>query len=488
MPVNTQHPDYRDKLAKWTRCRDAFAGQDAVKAKRETYLPRLGGQDIGDSVYDAYLYRAQFFNATAPTVVALTGAVFQKPMSTDKIPQSVMDMMEDVTLSGTSLEMFARELVGQVVSPGRAGILVDFPVDGGDRPYWNLYRAESIVNWRGVIVNGQTIATMVVLKEVEERIDPADRFTVTVHDQYRVLQLIGGIYTVEIWRENPTKGGKEAFVLVDTFYPTRRGASLDFIPFVFVGPENITDHVSDPPLIGLVDLNFAHYLTMADLKWGEHFTALPTPVITGASTDVKVHIGSTEALILDNPQADAKFLEFAGTGLGSLRTSEMETRKMMASIGARLLENPGPAMTATEASITHSGETASLVNISKSCSAALSRAVQWTIWWTSTETKVPTDALVKLSTDFAAVKLTPDALAKLMLAWQGGAISFETFFYNCQEGGIYPPDTTLADEKARLDSEAEEARKLAEEEMKRTAALGGNTLPPIDDGGGPPPE
>lgn len=482
MPVNTVHPDYNDKLAKWVRCRDAFAGQDAVKAKREDYLPRLGGQDIGNSVYDAYLYRAQFFNATAPTVVALTGAVFQKPMSTDNVPEAVMDMMEDVTLSGTSLEMFARELVGQIVSPGRAGILVDYPAEGGTRPHWSLYRAESIVNWRGVTIKGQTIATMVVLKEVEERVDPADIFAVTLHTQYRVLRLVGGIYQVEIWRENPTKGAKDAFVQVDTLYPTRRGASLDFIPFVFVGPENITDHVSDPPLLSLVDLNFAHYLTLADLKWGEHFTALPTPVVSGASTETTVHIGSTEALILDNPQAKAYFLEFAGTGLGSLRTSEMETRKMMASIGARLMENPGPAMTATEASITHSGETASLVNISKSCSAALSRAIQWTIWWTSTMTQVPSDALVKLSTDFAAVKLTPDALAKLMLAWQGGAISFETFFYNCQEGGIYPPDTTLDEEKARLDSEAAEARKQAEDEMKRQAELGGN-LPPIDDGG-----
>jgi len=480
MPVDTRHPDFANHEAKWQRCRDTFEGQDAVKGARTVYLPRLGGQEPSDdSVYDAYLQRAQYFNAVAPTVVALTGAVFQKNFSIDNVPESVSgDIFEDVTMSGDSLEMFARSLVGQVIHPGRAGVLVDLPVEGGLRPLWSIYRAEQIVNWRGRVVKGQTISSLVVLKETDEEVDPADEFVVKLKTRYRVLQLIDDTYTVSLYTELANK--KNEFILSDRFTPTRRGLTMDFIPFVFVGPEGITDHVSDPPLLALVDLNIQHFMTMADLKWGEHFTALPTPVISGTSTDAKVHIGSTEALIMENPAAKAYFLEFAGTGLGSLRESEKETRNMMASIGARLMENTGPEQTAEEARIQHSGETASLVNIAKSCSAALSRAVQWTIWWMSTETVVPTDAAVKLSTDFLPVKMTPDELAKLMLAWQGGAISFETFFHNCQEGGIYPPDTTLEVEKQRLDTEKEAAQAEADEALRKQAELNGG-LDPIDD-------
>ena len=41
MPVNSLHPDYEVMLPSWTRARDVLAGEDAVKAAGEKYLPRL---------------------------------------------------------------------------------------------------------------------------------------------------------------------------------------------------------------------------------------------------------------------------------------------------------------------------------------------------------------------------------------------------------------------------------------------------------------
>ena len=42
MPVNTIHPEYEAMIQAWTRARDVLAGEDAVKAAGERYLPRLG--------------------------------------------------------------------------------------------------------------------------------------------------------------------------------------------------------------------------------------------------------------------------------------------------------------------------------------------------------------------------------------------------------------------------------------------------------------
>ena len=54
--------------------RDAVAGEDVVKARGETYLPRLTGQEA----YRGYVLRALFFGATGRTLQGLLGAVMRK--------------------------------------------------------------------------------------------------------------------------------------------------------------------------------------------------------------------------------------------------------------------------------------------------------------------------------------------------------------------------------------------------------------------------
>jgi hypothetical protein len=77
MPAQSTHPDYDANQAAWLRARDVIAGEDAVKAAGETYLPRLDSQ--ADDEYLAYKTRASFFNASVRTAdgypCRLTGIV-----------------------------------------------------------------------------------------------------------------------------------------------------------------------------------------------------------------------------------------------------------------------------------------------------------------------------------------------------------------------------------------------------------------------------
>ena len=41
MPVDTPRKEQSAAIGRWTRCRDIADGADAVKAKREDYLPRV---------------------------------------------------------------------------------------------------------------------------------------------------------------------------------------------------------------------------------------------------------------------------------------------------------------------------------------------------------------------------------------------------------------------------------------------------------------
>ena len=66
MAVNSTHPDYDVNAPAWSRARDVLAGEDAVKAAGEKYLPRLDSQS--EEEYAAYKARASFFGATARTL------------------------------------------------------------------------------------------------------------------------------------------------------------------------------------------------------------------------------------------------------------------------------------------------------------------------------------------------------------------------------------------------------------------------------------
>ena len=141
MPINSTHPLYKSNIGRWTKCRDAFEGSDAIKAKGVEYLPRLSG--MTDAEYDAYKTRALFYGMTAKTVSALTG------MATAREPQlKFSDDMSIYFQDGRGLQFL--ETFGQTLSElilmGRIAHLVDAPMDGGD-PYISLYSAESIINW-----------------------------------------------------------------------------------------------------------------------------------------------------------------------------------------------------------------------------------------------------------------------------------------------------------------------------------------------------
>ena len=76
MAANSTHPDYDSKKAEWSRARDVLAGEDAVKAAGEKYLPKLDSQS--EEEYAAYKGRASFFGASARTLEEYLDLVFRR--------------------------------------------------------------------------------------------------------------------------------------------------------------------------------------------------------------------------------------------------------------------------------------------------------------------------------------------------------------------------------------------------------------------------
>ena len=479
-----KHLEYSIELPNWTRCRDAAEGQQRIHAKRGDYLPRLSTMD--ESEYLLYLRRALFFNATARTATGLTGAVMRKPTLVE-YPESMVDELEEIGCGEESVRDLIARTVHQQLLVGRVGHLVDAAPENSDAdldPFVAEYGAESIWNWRQEVIAGRKQLVLVVLHEKQEV--PANsqmKFETDVRDRWRVLRLgndpaiIRGqsavtsedgqlvrrqesdqlaegfqasdletlFYFQELWVRALDGDGKETdtLILEEVIVPRKSAGRLwEEIPFAFTNAATVEPEVGKPPLIDLVDVNLSHYMNSADLEWGRHFTALPTPWIAGGDPKEEVRIGSTIAWIIPEPTAKVGMLEFTGAGLGHLQQGMEHKEKMMAVLGSRLLEDQKAGVEAAAAiKLRLTGDGATLTAISMTASESWTSLLAWIWEWTNVGD--PPDVAVTVNSDFNPARLPPDEMAALMLALQAGRIDFPTWYYNLERGDMLPPGTSI---------------------------------------------
>lgn len=443
-----RHQEYSEYIEQWTRCRDAYSGSDAIKGKREAYLPKL---DVhlrgtkGDERYNAYIRRAYFYNATKRTVVGLAGLIHQTAPS---IAAPEEPWLDDVTLTGISAQLQALLSTEEVILVGRAGMLVDMTQEVPSRPFWVPYVAENIVNWRVEYALGKPYLSLVVLRECVYEAVEGDPFGTVEVEQYRALSLRDGVYVQNVWRKESSD-----WVMGPDIIPERKGKPLTFIPFTFMGPTSSSPCVEAPPVMDLVDLNISHYQTTANLEHGLGFLGTPALVLIGAvnSEGKPIEYGASAAITLPMG-GDAKVLQASGEMMGALERAEERKRKLLSVLGAKLLEEqPGAPETATAVSMRHSGEHASLKTVAQAVEYAFTWLLKVSLWWLGTEA-APQDveANFELNKDFFSSALGPEDIKALVLLLQANAISFETFWKEFTEGGHGRPGVSAEEEQAAI--------------------------------------
>lgn len=427
MPVSTPHPDYTRSFKRWQFVRDAVAGQDAIKRRGTAYLPATFAEDTKDAAgnivapadmvrYRQYIERAYFMGVTGRTKEALTGMVFRKPPAPD-LPPAVEAMLENIDGAGQSLEQLSKALIGELMTTGRYGLLVDYPqapenADSeterrmGLRPTVAAYPAESIINWRFEGVNGRKLLTLVVL--AEEVDDATDEFAHDTEAVYRVLRLREGVYTQALYDES----GAE---ITDEYAPRMAGgATFDHIPFHVAGA---TDNYPEPdiaPLYDMAVLNIAHYQSTAELKENQFFSAQGTlhlDVGTMSTEDFQmlnpngVTIGRRNGLVTMGG-GSATLLQGDSRQRDILDTMAHEEAQMVA-IGARLVQRGGQAETAEAARLNASAEASTLDNLVNNASECIEAALEDVARFVGAE---PENVLYRLNKSFWESSLTAQDL------------------------------------------------------------------------------
>lgn len=458
--VRTQHPDYAVAVNSWKRCRDAAEGEKAVHAAREEYLPKLAEEKEAD--YLKRLKRTPFFNATWRTISGLSGMLFKKS-ATVEVPSSVLPLLDDCDMAGTSLMVFVKSLVRESLEVGRSGVLVDYTQAGkgpltvaqaqamGLRPFLQKYPAESIINWKTAKTNGSVVLSMVVLQESEPV--GGNEFSHETEPRYRVLDIAEGKYRQRIFRINDKDEDEQ---VGEDFFPLMNGSPMTSIPFMFVGADHSGPEVEAPPMIDLVDMNLHHFSVSADYEHGCHFSGLPTLFISGYSPsldpgkpDQTIYIGGPTANCLPSPDAKAYIVQ-TSRGFDDLRTNLEDKKAQMAILGARMLESQKKAAETSDTVAQHrKGEESMLSNIGETISSSITRALLWLTEWAGADSSA---VKYELSKDFSATGMTAQELTAMVGAWQAGmpGYSDQNVFDQLQARGVIEEEVLFEEEQSRI--------------------------------------
>ena len=455
MAVNEKHPEYLKNLTKWQLMRDALAGEVA----KEKYVPKLSDQEAEE--YSAYVGRAEFYNATARTQVALTGLLFAKPPKVE-LPEALKTIGENISLDDDTLEALAKNIADECLSVGRCGVLVDLPsVEKADyskleaerlnlRAYATLYKAENIINWKTTKINGSNVTSLVVLAETYAE-PTQDDFVDKIKTRYRVLELHEGYYRQRVFSE--TKAGN--FEVVSEIYPSANGQKLEYLPFTFFNVNDLKTSVEKPPLLDLAKVNISHFRSEVDLEHGTHFTALPTPYVTGyqGESSEKLKIGSTAVWVINDPSAKVGFLEFSGAGLSTLENRIAVKEKRMSILGARLLLDEKKTAEATETlQMRKSGENAVLTSVASTISEGIVSFLKDVAFF---ENIAGENLIYEINTDYNLTMIEPQLLAQIIAGIQSGDIPNEVLYDALLKGELMPKTIqSYEDYQAKLEQAA----------------------------------
>lgn len=455
MAVNAKHPEYSKNLIKWQLMRDALAGEVA----KEKYVPKLSDQE--EDEYSAYVGRAEFYNATARTQVALTGLLFAKPPKVE-LPEALKTIGENISLDDDTLEALAKNIADECLSVGRCGVLVDLPsVEKADyskleaerlnlRAYATLYKAENIINWKTTKINGSNVTSLVVLAETYAE-PTQDEFVDKIKTRYRVLDLHEGYYRQRVFSE--TKAGN--FEVVSEIYPSANERKLEYLPFTFFNVNDLKTAVEKPPLLDLAKVNISHFRSEVDLEHGTHFTALPTPYVTGyqGESSEKLKIGSTAVWVINDPSAKVGFLEFSGAGLSTLENRIAVKEKRMSILGARLLLDEKKTAEATETlQMRKSGENAVLTSVASTISEGIVSFLKDIAFF---ENIASENLIYEINTDYNLAMIEPQLLAQIIAGIQSGNIPNEVLYDALLKGELMPKTIqSYEDYQAKLEQAA----------------------------------
>lgn len=438
------HPDYTYWAEYWEIIRDAEVGEVEIKRKAQKYLPKLPSHDAQQ--YKSYLQRAVFFNMTSRTLNALYGTVFNRAPKVSGFDPKLTEAARKIAKDGTSLHLLAKTTVKEVLAVGRYGLLVDAKTEENRKPFITSYTAENILDWTMDDINGEHQLARVVLREIYyDRSEPWQPYQYRA--RFRVLSLADGVYRQFIYEGEAGAMSRMPDIDAEPDYvitPTVRGDTLDYIPFVCVGPFTNHPDVAKPPMLDIVTLNLSHYLSYAQLEQGRFYTGAPIYTVQSGSrgndSDTGEYIVGPDVVWELGTGEEAKILEFNGQGLRFLENALGDKEAQISAIGGRLM--PGNSRGAAESdnslALKERNEQTMLLNIADTVDEALTRILRWWADWSNVPKDKVKQILFELNRDFMMKNIGAREFRAIQQMYENGIIPVDVVFEYLRKAEVIP--------------------------------------------------
>lgn len=439
MSVSQKHPDITSaRLTEWTKVEAASHGEEFVKQRGETFLPKPLGfnqqQDGGAAMYNAYLSRAQFPEWFEPTVSAMVGMIHDRNIAIempDRLKGILGKTPKGSSGRGVQVEEFHRMITRGLLIYGRYGVLAEAPQSGGE-PFLVGHKGHCVINW--------DLDFFVLDESQQVRKD----FIWSLEPMYRVLRLVDGRYEQELWSTagNRLVQNAESPIAVSA----TGGAQLDFVPFYVGNAKEMTADIETPPLFGVATHALATYQLSADHRYQLYMSGQETLVAingqppTSVGAGVVHHMTGSDELMPD--------LKYVGPDCKGIEAHEraMDINKSQAAIaGARMLaQDKGTSQESGDARrLRFASETANILTVARTSCSLLESGLKAAAIMSGLN---PDDVSVECPTDLLDRTLSAQEAKALFEIYEGGGMSFETYYHNLQQGG-WARDSIDADEE-----------------------------------------
>ena len=191
-----------------------------------------------------------------------------------------------------------------------------------------------------------------------------------------------------------------------------------------------------------------------DLRWGLHWSALPTLIAFGELEDengkkVALTVGAGSSNHIGDTEARVELLEFTGAGLSTIKAAVDDLIATMGNIGASMLQDNSKGVKAAEtARIEQGGKSATLSTIAQSVENGITSLLTLIAGWYG----IAGETKYELNKDFIDSSITPQELTSYLQAYQSDAISLDTFLNLLFRGELLPKGTTVEDEKLLIEA------------------------------------
>jgi hypothetical protein len=432
--LSTKNPYYIQRETDWIMMRDAYGGERYVKDKGEQYLPPTGSQrqdgmgfnQPGWQAYQAYRTRAVYHELVKPSLMAMLGVMHRKPPDVE-LPAKLDGMRNRATFNGEGLPWLLQKVNEQQMLMGRYGLFLDVAsgdvAKAGQLPYIIGYNAETIINWDSSKQGddkGLRNLELVVLNETDfERRSGLSWIQMM---RYRVLALAGSVR--DAWPDIAAADGDYVAAEVrhtqdvssnEFVKPSLFGKTLGSIPFVFVGPRDLSPEPDLPVLMPLARIALAIYRTEADYRQALYMQGQDTLVVIGqqATSDGAQRVGAFGTIEVP-VNGDAKYIGADSKGLSEMSGSIQNDLKRAAQLGAQLLTERGNEAESGDAlNIRVASRTATLTTVAQAGAGGLEQILRHAAVWVGAD---PDQVHVNPNMDFADDPAQAQDLVYLMTA------------------------------------------------------------------------